>query len=177
MKWTDGTPIDANVYAYSINRALDPCTKDGGAAFLYFIKGSAAFNGSKCDAKDPAVDPKQYDSQTLVGTSIVAQDAQTLVLTFEQPSAWAIGGLTTTQSFAVPKQLIDQYGLADWTNHLIGFSGSMFKLSVWDHAGHVNLVRNEDFKSWYGSKPTMREIDFTVYKDGQTEYADYQNGR
>src|SRR5262249_6169378 len=56
-------------------------------------------------------------------------------------------------------------------------SGSMFKLNLWDHQGHVNLVRNDDFKSWYGSEPKLREIDFTVYKDAQTEYADFQNGR
>src|SRR5689334_14977706 len=26
VTWSDGTPIDANTFAYSINRALDPCT-------------------------------------------------------------------------------------------------------------------------------------------------------
>ena len=173
MKWTDGTPIDASVYAYSINRALDPCTKDGGAGFLYFIKGSQAFNSTKCDA--PASDKKQYDSKTLVGTSIVATDPQTLTLTLEAPSAWAIGALTTTQSFAVPKQLIDQFGLTDWTNHLIGFSGSMFSLTTWDHQGHVTMTRNDNFS--IQKKPTLKEIDFTIYKDGQTEFADFQNGR
>src|SRR5262249_8828181 len=64
----------------------------------------------------------------------------------------------------------------DWTNHLIGFGGSMFKLSLWDHTGHVNVVRNDDF-TWGPKKPTLKEIDFTVYKDAQTEYADFQNGR
>jgi oligopeptide transport system substrate-binding protein len=179
MKWSDGTPIDASVYAYSINRALDPCTKDGGAGFLYFIKGSQAFNSGKCDA--PASDLKQYDSKTLVGSAsapgpITATDPQTLTLNLEAPSAWAIGGLTTTQSFAVPKQLIDQFGLKDWTNHLIGFSGSMFSLTTWDHQGHITMTRNDGF-TWGPSKPTLKEIDFTIYKDSQTEYADFKNGR
>jgi peptide/nickel transport system substrate-binding protein/oligopeptide transport system substrate-binding protein len=174
MKWTDGTPIDASVFAYSLNRSLDPCTKDGGAGFLYFIKGAAAYNGSTCDA--PASDLKQYDSQTLVGTSIVATDPQTLTLTLEQPAAWAIGALTTTQSFAQPKQLIDQYGRTDWTNHLIGFSGSMFTLATWDHQGHISVTRNDGF-TWGPSKPKLKEIDFTIYKDSQTEYADFKNGR
>ena len=26
LKWSDGTPIDANTFAYSINRSLSPCT-------------------------------------------------------------------------------------------------------------------------------------------------------
>ena len=29
LKWTDGTPIDANTFAYSINRSLNPCTGSG----------------------------------------------------------------------------------------------------------------------------------------------------
>ena len=29
MKWSDGTAIDANTFAYSINRALDPCFASG----------------------------------------------------------------------------------------------------------------------------------------------------
>ncbi len=29
LKWSDGTPIDANTFAYSINRSLSPCTRIG----------------------------------------------------------------------------------------------------------------------------------------------------
>ena len=30
LKWSDGTPIDANTFAYSINRSLSPCTGSRG---------------------------------------------------------------------------------------------------------------------------------------------------
>ena len=45
MVWSDGTPIDAATFAYSINRALDPCTGSDVAYYLYNIKGAAHFNG------------------------------------------------------------------------------------------------------------------------------------
>src|SRR5262245_13220418 len=32
IKWSDGTPIDANTFAYSWNRGLDPCTTSGAAS-------------------------------------------------------------------------------------------------------------------------------------------------
>ena len=48
MKWSDGAPIDANVFAYSINRSLDPCTGSDVASYLYNIKGAADFNGGTC---------------------------------------------------------------------------------------------------------------------------------
>ena len=35
MTWSDGTPIDATTFAYSINRALDPCLGSGTAYYLY----------------------------------------------------------------------------------------------------------------------------------------------
>ncbi|HEX9067773.1 MAG TPA: ABC transporter substrate-binding protein, partial [Ktedonobacterales bacterium] len=34
MRWSDGVPIDAGTYAYSINRSLDPCTSSGTSYYL-----------------------------------------------------------------------------------------------------------------------------------------------
>lgn len=45
LTWSDGAPIDAQTFAYSINRALDPCTESDVAWYLYLIKGAEAFNG------------------------------------------------------------------------------------------------------------------------------------
>src|SRR5262245_50223323 len=48
LKWSDGSPIDANTFAYSINRSLSPCTASAVASYLYPIKDAAAFNGEGC---------------------------------------------------------------------------------------------------------------------------------
>ena len=175
LKWTDGTPIDANTFAYSLNRSLDPCTNDPSASFLYAIKGAPAFNTTTCDAAAGALDP--VDSQTLVGKSIVASDPSTLVITLGAPAAYFVAQLTTTQAFAQPQQLITRYGLKDWTNHLAdgnGFGGSIYKLTQWGHTGTLRLDRND---AWTGAKPKLREIDITIYKAPETELADYATGR
>jgi oligopeptide transport system substrate-binding protein len=175
LKWTDGTPIDANTYAYSLNRSLDPCSTSPGATFLYPIAGAPAFNGSTCDA--PASDLSQTDSKTLVGTSIVATDAQTLTVTLGAPAGYFLPAMTVTQAFAQPKQLIQQYGKKDWFNHLAdtGFSGSLYKVTSWPHTGTLTLTRNDSQTVF--PKPKLREIDVTIYKLGEPAYADFKNGR
>ena len=48
LKWTDGTPIDANTFAYSINRALSPCTASPVTYYLFAIKDAPTFATEKC---------------------------------------------------------------------------------------------------------------------------------
>src|SRR5262245_65056119 len=50
MKWSDGTAIDANTFAYAINRSLDPCFASGVSYYNLNIKGATDFNGQTCDA-------------------------------------------------------------------------------------------------------------------------------
>jgi oligopeptide transport system substrate-binding protein len=175
IKWSDGTPIDANTFAYSLNRSLDPCTASGAASYLYPIKGAAAFNSGTCPKTANANNP--VSTTTLVGSSIVVSDPQTLVVTLEKPYAYFLDTLVTSVAFAQPKQLITQYGVAKWTDHLTdngGFGGNLFNVKVWDHQGKLNLVRNDGF---WGTKPKLKEIDFKIYKDADTAYNDYKNGQ
>jgi len=175
LKWSDGTPIDANTFAYSLNRGLDPCTTSGAASYLYPIKGATAFNLGACPTTADANNP--VSTATLIGKSIVVSDPQTLVITLEKPYAYFLDTLVTTVALAQPQQLITKYGMQHWTDHLIdhgGFGGNLFNMKVWDHRGHLNLVRNESF---WGVKPRLKEIDFKLYKDADTTYGDYENGQ
>ena len=42
LKWSDGTPIDANTFAYSINRSLSPCTASPVTYYMFPIKDAAS---------------------------------------------------------------------------------------------------------------------------------------
>ena len=157
MQWSDGSPIDATTFAYSINRTLDPCTKSGVANYLYNIKDAADFNSGACpDGAAPAAD-------TLIGKSIVVVDPLTLKLTLAAPAAYFLGALSYPSSWAAPKQLIDKYG-EQWTDHLAdgsGFGGNLYKVTTWDHAGHFNLAVNESF---WGQQPTLKRIQYLLYQ-------------
>jgi peptide/nickel transport system substrate-binding protein/oligopeptide transport system substrate-binding protein len=171
MAWADGTPIDATTFAYSINRALDPCTKSAVASYLYNIKGAASFNGGTCP------DGAMASTESLIGKSIVVADPLTLTLTLDQPASYFLGAFSYSTSWAVPKQLIDQYG-AQWTDHLadgVGFGGNLYKVTRWNLANHITLTVNDRF---WDRKPSLQKIDWTLYQPGASApaWADYLAG-
>jgi peptide/nickel transport system substrate-binding protein/oligopeptide transport system substrate-binding protein len=172
MQWSDGTPIDANSFAYSINRALDPCIASGVSYYLFNIMGATAFNNKTCDAGADGL-----DKTSLIGKSIVVADPLTLKLTLEAPAAYFLAAVTYPTYFAVPKQLIDKYGQTKWTDHLAdgsGLGGSVYKLTRWDHASHLEFTANDKF-SW-GKPAIIQHVNYTLYKDANTEFADYKAG-
>jgi peptide/nickel transport system substrate-binding protein/oligopeptide transport system substrate-binding protein len=172
MKWSDGTPIDANLFAYSINRALDPCIASGVSYYLFNIKGATTFNSKTCDAG-----PDGLDKTSLIGSSIVVADPQTLKLTLEAPAAYFLAAVTYPTYFAVPKQLIDKYGQKTWPDHLAdgaGLGGSVYRLTRWDKAGHLEFTANDSF-SW-GQPAIIQHVNYTLFKDVNTEWADYKSG-
>ena len=174
LKWTDGTPIDANTFAYSINRSLSPCTGSAVTYYLFAIKDASAYSTQKCGADGTSVVGK---IPTLIGDSLNVPDPQTLVITLTGPAPYFLEAICYPTANAQPKQLIDQYGTKNWTSHLTdgtGFGGNMYKLTSWTHKGDVIVTRNDSF---WGTKPKMREIDFKVYQTVSAEYADYLDGK
>ena len=171
IKWTDGTPIDANTFAYSINRALSPCTASAVTYYLYPVKDAQAFSTEKCGSDGVSV---VGPIKSLIGDSLMVPDSQTLVIKLGAPAPYFLQALCYPTSYAQPQQLIQQYGVKAWTEHLAGFGGNLFKVQSWDHKGDVILERNDDF---WGTKPKLREVDFKVYKTTNALYADYLDGR
>ena len=172
LKWSDGTPITSQTYAYSINRAESPCTASPAAYYLYTLKDALNFNTAETCTNGKITGK----IQTLIGDSIQTPDAQTLVLTLAQPAAYFLEAMTYPTSYAVPEQLISQYP-TNWTQHLAdgtGFGGNLYKVTLWNHAGKLTLDRNDAF---WGTKPKLREIQFTFYKDTTTAYNSYLSGK
>ncbi len=173
MTWSDGTPIDANTFAYSIDRALDPCLASSVAYYLYNIKGAADFNDTRnCQAGPDGL----TTTGTLIGRSIIVADQLTLTLTLAAPAAYFLEELSYPSSWATPKQLIDRYGQTKWTDHLgdgTGFGGNLYKVAKWDHAGHFAVTANSSF---WGQKPVIQRIEWILYQSEDTAWADYQAG-
>jgi peptide/nickel transport system substrate-binding protein/oligopeptide transport system substrate-binding protein len=178
MRFSDGEPITAQTFAFALNRALDPCNAAPLAWYLYPIANAAAFNQEACAA--PAQDGIAGPITTLIGIGqpITVVDPLTLTLTLGQPSMRLLAALTQPIAFAVPQQLVQQYG-AQWTSHLTdhnGFGGGLFLLKRSPTAGSVLLARNAAF---WGAAPRLREIVYHLYsaRDAAQAYSDYQAGK
>jgi len=173
LKWSDGTPIDANTFAFSLNRSLSPCTGSAVTYYLYPIKDAQAYSTETCKS-DGTISGK---IQSLIGDSITVPDSQTIKIQLTSPAPYFLEALTYPTGDAQPQQLIQQFGEKDWTNHLTdngGFGGNLYKVKAWDHKGNLDLVRNTSF---WGTQPKLREVDFHIYKTGDSEYADYKDGK
>lgn len=165
MRWSDGVPIDAGTFAYSLNRLLDPCTNTQ----IYYvgdIEGAGAFWRQGCD--------NSRAIPTLIGRSLIVADPQTLIVKLSAPTAYFPAVLADSSTYAVPQQLIALYGL-NWASHLTdgaGFGGNLFTL-VQAGATSYTFRRNEAF---WGTKPKLREIRFTLYRDFTAEYTAFRQG-
>jgi ABC-type transport system substrate-binding protein len=103
MAWADGVPIDATTFAYSINRALDPCIHFGEAYALHDLQDAKAFNNGTCP-------PGAIKSATtLLGSTIQTPDPLTLRLRLEHPAGQLLSALTSPMSWVVPQALVEQY--------------------------------------------------------------------
>jgi peptide/nickel transport system substrate-binding protein/oligopeptide transport system substrate-binding protein len=157
LKLSDGTPIDANTFAYSINRALSPCTGSPVTYYLFALKDASTFATESCKADGVTVGGK---ITSLIGDSITVPDSQTLVLTLSAPAPYFLEAICYPTADAQPEQLITKYGPKGWTQHLTdngGFGGNMYKLVTWNHKGDVLLQRND--RLW-GVKRKMPEVGF-----------------
>lgn len=177
MHFSDGEPINAQTFAYSLNRALDPCVKAPLARYLYAIADALAFNQETCAT--PAQDGITGPITTLIGIGqpLNPVDPLTLVITLAHPSITLLAALTTPIAAAVPQALAQQYGITGWSAHLMdhgGLGGGLFALTRTPQQGGLRLTRNTAF---WGAAPRLREIDYSLFTSTAAAYASYQAGK
>ena len=118
-------------------------------------------------------------------------------LTLGHPAGYFLSALTYPTSWAVPQALVEQYTTplhysyndsngtdSTWTKQLLDngpFGGNLFLLTNWQHAqtapdgiGRMTFERNERF---WGKKPPLRRVEYTLYKDSRAEWPDFVSGR
>jgi ABC-type transport system substrate-binding protein len=139
--WSDGTPIDATTFAYSINRALDPCTGSYNTFSLYPIKGAQAFNRGVCPIG------ALHSPTTLIGSSLLVPDPLALQILLHTPAGYFLATLTEPACWAVPQWLVEPYTqpastpdhscsptvTSTWAEHLTdngGLGGNLFLLTA-----------------------------------------------
>ena len=105
LRWSDGTPIDAATYAFSLNRLLSPCTSSLSAFLLLGIQDAPAYISEYCAPGSTTIRGK---IQTLVGDSLLVPDSQTLVIKMTAPAPYLLATLTTPAGDAQPEQLLVQ---------------------------------------------------------------------
>ncbi|MDP3739436.1 MAG: peptide ABC transporter substrate-binding protein, partial [Hyphomonadaceae bacterium] len=129
-KWSDGTPLTAKDFEYSLRRLLDPTTLGAVyASIQYPIKNAEAVNGGK---------------MPLDQLGVKAIDDYTLEVKLEHPAPYLPGLLKHYTAFPVPKHVIDKVG-DQWTRPENIVVNGAFKLAEWRSGDFLRMVKEPGF--------------------------------
>jgi len=161
ITFSDGTPVTAQSYVYTLTRALLPEVKSPIASF---------FEGAIVGANNVS----SGKTKTLAGVKAI--DDQTLQITLTQPTPYFLEVLTNYLYFPLNQKIIQQYGQTDWVNHAagMGVGTGPFMIKEWDHNVKMILVPNPHY---YGAKTRLKEVDMLFVGDVGTAFKAYRAGQ
>ena len=156
MTWSDGTPVTAEDYAYTVRRMADPNTAFDVTFYYGSIKNFTAASEGKV-----AVDE----------VGVAAVDDLTLAITTEQPTPFL--GLIAADIYVVPPHMVQEHG-DDWSlDPSTALSCGPFTLETWDKGRQVIFTKNPNYAG-----PSAAYWQQIVYLIGADEavFPAYENG-
>jgi oligopeptide transport system substrate-binding protein len=136
--WSDGVPVTAHDYVFSLRRLMNPKTAGQYAPILYAVKNAEAVNGGRMPV----------DS-----LGVRAINDKTLEITFAVEVPYIAQLFTHFASFAVPQHVVEKHGDAWLLPGNIVVNGP-YILKEWIANDHVLLVKNPHF---YDAKSVVVE--------------------
>ncbi|MEO7021942.1 MAG: peptide ABC transporter substrate-binding protein, partial [Ktedonobacteraceae bacterium] len=161
ITFSDGTPVTAQTYVYTLTRALLPAAQPNETMlFLGNIVGAG----------------NVYAGKTTTLSGVQAIDALTLVITLTQPADYFLQALTNPLAFPLNQTVIQRYGEVDWSNHVArnAVGTGPFIVTRWERNTKMVLVPNPHY---YGPHTRLTEVDMIFVPDQHTAFQEYQGGQ
>ena len=160
LKWSDGTPLTANDFVYSIQRVLTPATTAQYYSMMSdYIKGAKEFYEGTGTAEE-------------LGAK--ALDDNTLDITLLQPTSFFIDLVSMWCYFPVQKATIDANG-DRWTASADTYvCNGPFKMEQINLGEGYVLVKNENY--WDADNVTLEKLTFRFILDSATALTAYESG-
>jgi len=128
--WSDGTPVTAHDFVFSLQRILNPDRAAKYASILYPIKNAEAVNSGK------------LADVTQIGARAI--DDKTLEIRLENPTPYFLEQLTHYTAWPVPKHVVEKHG-NDWVKKEYIVTNGPYMLDEYIPNTHVKLVKNPKF--------------------------------
>ena len=158
LRWSDGTPLTAADFVYSMRRLLAPETAARYASFLYVIKGARAVNTQKAPP------------ETL---SVRAPDPRTVIFELEAPAPQFLEILTGVAAVAVPRHAIEKHG-REWTRPGNLVSSGAYQLVDYSPNTFIKAQRNPNFHS--AGTVKIDAINYVPLEDDNASLKRFQSG-
>ncbi len=157
-KWSDGSPVVAEDFIFSMQREEDPKTAAGYANILYPIKNAEAINKGKLPVDQ---------------LGMKAVNDKTLEITLERPTPFFIELLSHQSALPVNKASFEKNG-ADFVKpgKLVG--NGAFKLVEHVPNDHLTVVKNENY--WDAANVKLDKVIFYPLEDQAAGLRRYEAG-
>jgi oligopeptide transport system substrate-binding protein len=165
-RWSNGDPVTADDFVYSIHRILSPAFAANYSYMLWPIVNAEAFNSGKI------TDFSQVGAKAL--------DPLTLQLKLERPTPYLPALASHTTWLPVHKATVEQFGKMDekgtkWTRpgNLVG--NGAFKLVEWVPNARVAVEKNTFY--WDNAATRLNRIEFYPIEKADLEELNYRSGQ
>ena len=157
----EGNPrfVNANDVVYGIKRTIDPATASTYAYVLYNIKNAQAINDGS-------------EELTLDDLGVVAPDAQTVVVTLENPAPYFPAIASMWVAMPMPQWNIEEWE-DKWIEAGLMNNNGPYVMEEWVHGGSLNMVKNP---LWPGADDVQIErVEGVMITEASTAFALYEN--
>ena len=166
LKWSNGEPLTANDFHYSLKRALSPGLATPYIQFFQGITNAIAFN------KGEVVDFDQ------VGCKVI--DDHTLEFLLDHPHPVLLLYLDGQYFFPVHRATVEKFGTMDergtgWFRPENIVSNGAFNLVRWKTNSLLTLEPNPHY--WDRETVRLKQVNFYPIESHDTTYRAYQNGQ
>ncbi len=155
-RWSDGEPVTASDFVYSMRRLLTPSTAASLAYFLYMIENAEAINRGELPPE---------------ALGVTAEDPLTLRIRLAYPYPYLLERLLYPTAFPVPRHVIERVGKA-WTKAEHWVSNGAYKLAEWRPQAYVEMVANPFFHA----PAPIKTVRHHALASEQSGYNRFRNG-
>ena len=157
-RWSNGEPVTAADFVYSLRRIEDPKTHSQYAEVLYPIKNAQEVNTGKA---------------ALTELGVAAVDARTVQITLKAPTPYFLQLLTHQTSLPVNEKAVTRFG-EEWLKPGNMVSNGAYKLDDVKPNSHIRIVKNPNY--WDAAKVTIDAVVFDPSEDNAAVLKRYRAG-
>jgi len=145
--WSDGAPVTAEDFVFSLRRILSPETASEYASLLYLIVGAEAFNEGKAPPE---------------ALGVRALDPRTLEIRLTHPAPYLPELAKHHTMFPVPKHAVEKWGDA-WAQPEHYVANGPYVVKSWRLGDRVTLEKNPRY--WNADKVCIDRVNFYPTSD------------
>ena len=157
-RWSNGDPVTADDFVYSMRRSLDPATLSNYTFILNPILNAEEVAAGQLPTSE---------------VGVRALDTHTLEIQLENTTPYFLGLLTHSASYPVHPPSVETHG-NQYARPGNLVSNGAYRLEEWVVQSHVKLVRNENYRD--NGNTTIDEVWYYPTEDQTAELSRFRAG-